>query len=379
MTPTIRPVRTQAERKAFVDFPYRHYAGVQQWVPPLRMDQMKTLDPKKNPFFEHGAIQPFLAERGGEIVGTIAAIVNGMHLEKYDDATGFFGFFETVDDYAVAEALFDAASDWLGRRSLRAVRGPVNPSMNDTAALLVDGFQFAPSILMPYNYAYYEGFVERYGFERAMTTWSYFVHYKYLRDAKLRRGVQLVKRRYPNLTTRTLDMSRFDEDARVVLDIYNEAWSENWGHVPMTDAEFAKLAADLKQIVDPELVVILEDEGEPVAFAISLPNLNQVLPHVKDGKLFQRGLPTGLAQLLLRSKLGAINEIRMPLMGVRKAYHGRGLDAFVILETIDNGIAHGYYACEMSWVLDENHRLRNALDALGGVADKQYALYEKVL
>lgn len=372
---TIRPAVTKADRRALVGFPYRHYEGVQQWVPPLRMDQMKTLDPKKNPFFEHGAIQPFIAERGGEIVGTIAAIENGMHLKKYDDATGFFGFFEAVEDYAVAEALFDAASAWLRERGLKAARGPVNPSMNDTSALLVEGFQFAPSILMPYNFPYYEGFVERYGFERAMTTWSYFVHHKYMRAEKLRRGVALVKRRYPHLTVRTLDMKRFDEDAQAVLDIYNEAWSENWGHVPMTDAEFAKLAADLKQIVDPELVVILEDAGEPIAFAISLPNLNQVLPHVKGGKLF----PTGLAQLLLRSKLGAINEIRMPLMGVRKAYHGRGLDAFVILETIDNGLAKGYFACEMSWVLDENQRLRNALESLGGVADKQYALYEKAL
>jgi len=177
------------------------------------------------------------------------------------------------------------------------------------------------------------------------------------------------------ITLRTLDMRRYDEEARTVLDIYNEAWFENWGHVPMTEHEFQHLARALKQIVDPELVLILEDNGYPVGFSLLLPNLNQALRHARDGRLF----PFGLIKILLAANLGAIYETRMPLMGIRKKYHGRGLDALLVLETIQRGKRRGYEACEMSWVLDTNKVLLNALEHLGGVVDKEYALFEKPL
>ncbi len=189
----------------------------------------------------------------------------------------------------------------------------------------------------------------------------------------MRRGVEIVYHRNPGLKLRNFDMSRFDEEARTVLDIYNEAWSDNWGHVPMTDAEFARMAADLKQIVDPNMVFILEKDGEPVAFSVTLPNLNLALRHVRDGRL----LPGGLPKLLAYAKFGGIYEVRMPLMGVRKAYHGRAFDSILVLATIENGWEQGYDGCEMSWVLDSNHVLKNAITALGGVVDKEYALYEK--
>ncbi len=373
---TVRPIHTRRDRRRFIDVPYAFYRGNRYWVPPLRMDQAKTLHPKKNPFFEHGKMQLFLAEdASGQILGRIAAIINGMHLKKYDDGNGFFGFFECVERYEVAEALFDAAEAWLREQGMTGVRGPANPSLNDTAGLLVRGFDRRPSILMPYNPPYYVDFLERYGFTRAMTMWAYYAHQKFVRTEKLERGVTLVRRRNPTITLRTLDMKRFDEDARAVLDIYNEAWSENWGHVPMTEREFAKLAGDLKQIVDPELVYILEDAGTPIAFAVSLPNLNEALVNLPDGRLF----PTGLLKLLAYDWLHAFKEIRMPLMGVRKKYHGRGLDALLIHETVVRGQERGFVACEMSWVLDVNRVLINALEALGGVVDKEYAMYEKAL
>lgn len=376
MSITIRPVTSRSDRKRFVDYPYAYYEGHPYWIAPLRMDVATTLDPKKNPFFEHGAIELFLAEdAGGQVVGRIAAIVNGMHLKKYDDATGFFGFFECVDDYEVARALFDAAAAWLRERGLKRMRGPANPSLNDVAGLLVDGFESQPSILMPYNPPHHRDAVERYGFSRAMTMWAYYVHKKYVKTEKLRRGVELVLRRNPEIKLRTLDMSRYDEDAAAILDIYNDAWGKNWGHVPMTPAEFTKLGKEMKQIVDPRVVYLLEDATRPVGFAISLPNLNLALRHVPNGRLF----PAGLAKLLAYSKFGGIYEVRMPLMGVRQEYQGRGLDAVLVLETIENGPRYGYDACEMSWVLDNNHRLRNALDSMGGVIDKEYALYDKEL
>ena len=374
MTVTVRPAESRADLKRFIDLPYRLYAGHPHWIPPLRRDVAHTLDPKKNPFFEHGQIQPLLAEdASGAVVGRIAAVVNGMHLEKYDDGVGFFGFFECVEEFAVAEALFEAAAGWLRARGLRAMRGPASPSLNDTAGLLVDGFDREPSILMPYNPPFYEDFLTRGGFERVMTMWAYYVHKKYIDTAKLRRGADIVFRRNPGLTVRTLDMSRFDEEARTVREIYNEAWAENWGHVPMTEAEFEKLAADLKQIVDPSMVFFLEMEGRPVAFSICLPNLNQALKHIPDGRL----VPTGLVKLLGYAKFGGIYEVRMPLMGVRRAYQGKAFDVILILRTIEDGPGNGYDACEMSWVLDTNQVLKNALGTFGALVDKQYALFER--
>ncbi len=373
---SVRPVLDRRDLKRFVDFPYKLYRDSPSWVPPLRQDTAHALDRKKNPFFQHGAIQPFIAEDpSGQVIGRIAAIRNGMHLKKYDDGNGFFGFFESIERFDVASALLDAVSDWLREQQLTGMRGPVNPSMNDIAGLLVDGFEKEPAILMPYNPPYYEDYLLRYGFERAMTMWAYYVHKKYVKTDKLRRGVEIVKRRNPDLHLRTLDMSRFDEDARAVLDIYNDAWSENWGHVPMTDAEFARLISELKQIVDPRIVFILEKAGEPVAFSISLPNLNLALRHVDDGRL----LPFGLPKLLAYSKFGGVYECRMPLMGVRKAYQGRAFDTLLILATIDDGPPNGYDACEMSWVLDANNVLKNELIAIGGVIDKEYGMFEKRL
>ena len=376
-TVTIRPVEGRWDRKQFIDVPYEFYPGrYPQWVPPLRRDVKETLDPSSNAFFEHGDMQLFLAEdASGATVGRIAGIVNGMHLQKHEDATGFFGFFECVDDYAVAEALLDAAADWLCEQGLARMRGPANPSLNDTAGLLVDGFDRRPSLLMPYNPPYHEDFLERYGFGRAMTMWAYYLHEKYVEYERLQRGVELVKRRTPGLSLRTLDMDRFEEEVRTVREIYNDAWSDNWGFVPMTEGEVQQLADELKQIVDPELIFFVEHEGEPVGFSVALPDVNQALRHVPDGRLFPYGMPSGLAKLLLHLQY-AVHECRMPLMGIRKNYQGKGLDSMLVLATIENGPPNGYSACEMSWVLDTNKRLKNHVESLGAVVDKEYAMFE---
>lgn len=373
---TIKPVSNRSEKKAFVDFPYELYRNSPYWVPPLRMDVKHTLHPRKNPFFEHGEIQLFLAtNNSGKTVGRIAAIVNGMHLKKYDDGVGFFGFFECVEDFEVARRLVEAAEAWLGERGFSGMRGPTNPSMNEVSGLLVDGFDRQPSILMPYNPLYYVEYLERLGFTRAMTMWAYFVHAKYGAFEKLWRGRDLILTRYPDLNVRKIDMSRFLDDAKCIVSIYNEAWSENWGHVPMTDREFRKLAKDMKQVVEPDLVVIIEDKGRPIAFALSLPNLNQALRHVSNGRLF----PTGLMQILLRSKFGGVHEVRTALMGVRKEYRAKGLDTVLVAYTVEAGTKVGYDGSEMSWILDNNPRMINHLKAIGGVIDKEYAMMEKQL
>ena len=369
----IEPVTSRKGRKAFIQFPYDLYRECDVWVPPLRMDVSKLLNPRKNAFFDHGDMGLFLAyDSDGTIVGRIAAITNGMHLEKYNDATGFFGFFDVIDDYGVAHSLLDAAAGWLRGKGIAAMRGPTNPSMNDVAGLLVDGFDRQPALLMPYNHPWYEGFLLRYGFERAMTMWAYYVHAKTINRPKLERGTALLRRRYPDISIRTLDRSRFDEEARLIMDIYNDAWSENWGHVPMTEAEFKQLASEMKQIIDERLVVFAEKDGEAIGFAVLLPDLNYAFKTITGGRLF----PTGLLKLILLASSGVIRETRMPLMGVRKAFQGRAIDTMLVNEVVINGIGMGYMAAEMSWVLDNNQVLKNSLESLGGIRDKEYAMFE---
>jgi GNAT superfamily N-acetyltransferase len=370
---TVRPVEGWWDRRTFVDVPYEFYPGrYPRWVPPLRRDVKSTLDPSSNAFFEHGDMQLFLAkDASGAAVGRIAGIVNGMHLQKYDDDTGFFGFFECVEEYAVAEALLDAAADWLREQGLWHMRGPANPSLNDTAGLLVDGFEFYPSVLMPYNPPYHEDFLLRYGFDRIMTMWSFYAHVKYAKTERLRRGTDIARRRTPGLTLRTLDVDRFEEEVQVVREIYNEAWSDNWGHVPMTEAEFDQLVGELEQIVDPNIVFFVEHEGEPVGFSVSLPDINEVLRHVPGGRLF----PLGLPRLLLHMRY-SVKNFRMPLMGVRPEYQGKGIDAMLILATIEGALPNGYVGCETSWILDTNERLLNMIDTIGATQDKEYAMFE---
>ncbi|MEM0961451.1 MAG: hypothetical protein AAGK21_02770 [Bacteroidota bacterium] len=372
---TVRPVRSSADRKAFLDVPYALYDGVRTFVPPLRMDQKGVIDPKNNPFFEHGTAELFVAEQNGRVVGRVAAIENGQHLAKYADGNGFFGFFDTVDDYAVAEALLDTAAGWLRQRGLTGVRGPTNLTMNDVAGLLVDGFDRPPSILLPYNHPYYEGFLRQWGFERAMTMWAFYVHEAYINKARMERGAAIVQRRNPSVRVRSLNPARFDEDVAIAMRIYNRAWAENWGHVPYTEHEALHLAKELKPVIEKDLFLIAELEGEPVAFAVSLPNLNQALKHLPRGRLASLGLP----KVVSTWKLGGIYEIRMALMGILPEHRNLGLDALLIHQTIVNGQRDGYQAAELSWVLDTNQPLVNALEKLGCTRDKEYAMFEAPL
>ena len=373
---TITPITSSRDRRAFIQFPFDLYKDNRYWVPPLRMDIAKLINRRKNAFFGHGEMQLFLArDPMGKVVGRIAAIENGMHLTKYNDGVGFFGFYESIDDSDVSRNLFDAASDWLHGRGLSAMRGPTNPTMNDVAGLLVGGFDRQPAILMPYNEPWFERQLLDYGFERVMTMWAYFTHAKYINRSKLERGSALLKRRYPDITIRQLDMSRFKEEARLIMDIYNDAWADNWGHVPMTEAEFAQLAGDMKQILDERLVIIAEDKGEAIGFAVLLPDLNYAFKTLKNGRLF----PTGLFKLLFLSTSGVIREGRLPLMGVKRSHQGRAIDTLLVGEVVRNGIGMGIEGCDMSWILDSNPAMKNSLESMGGFKDKEYAMFEKGL
>ena len=370
----VAPVNSSRDRRVFIQFEYAHYRDDEKWIPPLRMDVSRILNRKKNAFFEHGNIQLFLARnQSGSVVGRIGAIVNGMHLKKYNDEVGFFGFFECINDFEVAKALFDTASEWLLEQGLHTVRGPANPSLNDVAGLLVDGFHRQPAILMPYNKPYYEQFLLDYGFTRAMTMWSYYSNSRLINADRLSRGKSIVLKRNPTFSVRIVDMDHWDRDVRIMLDIFNDAWSDNWGHVPMTEGEIQQLADEMKMIVIPDLINFVEDDGVPIGFSASIPDLNYIFSTIKNGRLF----PTGALKLLLGMKLKFVRETRMPLMGVKKSHHGKGIDALLISDMLERQRAYGMLGAELSWVLETNPRLINFLDGIGAARENEYALFEK--
>jgi len=372
----IHEVKSRRDLRRFIDFPYTFYKDDPYWVPQLRKDIRHILNRKKNAFFDHGDMGLFLAlDASGKVVGRIAGILNGMHLETHKDDVGFFGFFECEEHYETAEALLEAAGSWVKARGLRALRGPTNPTLNDQSALLISGFDRMPSVLMPYNPEYYHEFLKRWGFKQVMLIWAFWVHEKHANFDRLIRGARIIKKRNPGLVLRTMDMSRFYEDVEIMREIWNDGWENNWGFVPITQREFRQLAKGFKDIVDPRVCYILENDGEPVAFSVSLPNINPALKKLSDGRLF----PFGLLKILLHEKAGGFNEIRMPLMGVKKAYHGRAFDVLPVIETMVKAPTYGYPACETSWVLDSNQILKNLLVAIGTVEDKRYAIFEKRL
>jgi len=369
---TIIPVSEKKQRKQFLEFPYRHYAGDEYWIAPLKTEQKKLIDEEKNPFYENGEITLFLAERDGAICGRIAAIRDHRYNRYHQDKTGFFGFFECIDDSAVADSLLKAASDWLRERGHTLVLGPSNPSMMDEIGILVDGFDHYPGFLMPYHKPYYDKLITGAGFRKAMDMYAFRVTQETVSLDRMKRAEKIMRRRLPALKIREVDIKNLDEEVKIVRHIFNKAWSDNWGFIPLTKSELEDLAKDLKLILDPSVAHIAEMSGEPVAFSIGLPDLNQALRHM-DGTLF----PTGLFKLLWHRR--NINQIRTALMGVLPEYRGKGIDALLHRETILNGRREGYHSSELSWVLESNTGMMRVAEKIGAKIEKTYRMYSKDL
>ena len=367
----VQPVETKKAWHDFMKYPYRHYKHNPCWVPPLLMDQKVLLNPDKHPFYEHAKTQFFLARKKGKPVGRIAAIIDEKHIEFHEEKTGFFGFFEAIEEYDVAEKLLTAARDWVKDQGMQTFRGPVNPSQNEDCGLLIDAFDSPPVIMMTYNLPYYADFFERFGLTKAMDLYAYYIDDKNPPPEKLVRVAEAVRKR-ENLTVRPINMKNFDEEARKVWYIYNNAWSKNWGFVPMTENEFAHLAKNLKQVVVPEIALMAEVGGKPVGFSLSLPDMNQALLRM-NGHLF----PTGLLKLLWYSK--KIDMIRIIIMGVIHEYQRHGIDAIFYLDTWRNATQKGYWRGEMSWVLENNEMMNRSATMLGGRIYKTYRMYEMKL
>ncbi len=364
-------VRSRDDREAFIRLPWALYRGDPRWVPPLLRDMRTLLDPRKHPFHRHSEAALFLALRDGVPVGRIAAIDNRRHREFHHEPVGFFGFFEAERDPGLAGALLERAAAWLRERGLQAVRGPTSFSTNETAGLLVEGFDGPPALMMPYNPPWYEPLLEGAGFRPVKDLLAYLLTDDRPPDY-LVRGAEIVRKR-TGARVRPLRMERFHEELETVRRIYNAAWERNWGFVPMTDEELAHMAAELKPIVDPNLCLFAElPSGETIGFALALPDFNRVLRRL-NGRLF----PLGWLKALWLSR--RLDSMRVLTLGVTPEHRRRGLDALLIRELIRHGSARGIGRAELSWVLEDNQAMRGALERLGGRVYRRYRLYEAPL
>ncbi len=372
---TIRKISSRQDKRRFVRMMWDIYRDDPNWVPPLEMDRMKLIDEKKNPFYSHAETGWWLAERNGQPVGRIAAIVNHNYNQAQNERAGFFGFFECIDDANVAKALFQVAESWLKEREMNIVYGPANPSSNDEYGLLIDGFDRPPVLLMTYNPPYYAALIEQNGYAKEQDLYAYLLSQDTARSDKLVRVSKAMAERN-KITVRPMNTKRFAEEVEHIKRIYNAAW-QNEGFVPFTDAEMDFLARDLKQIYDPELVLFAEVDGRAVGFALSLPDVNQAF---HSGIKIPRGianLPIGIWKLLTKKK--AIDTIRIIVLGVLKEYRHRGVDALLYTETMNVAKRKGYRYGEASWVQESNIPMNRAAQMMNGVKYKTYRVYRKNL
>lgn len=369
----IRRVSNETEKIKFIKFPWKIYKGDDNWVPPLIFDVRNNLNTNKNPFFRHAKAEFWLAYKDGKPAGRISGITNHNHNKQYNDKTGFFGFFESIDDKDVSNRLFDTVGEFLRNEGMDTMRGPINLSTNDEVGLLIDGFDTPPVIMMTYNPKYYIDLIEHYGFEKAKDVYAYKTD-KSITDNKpvmdkLKRISDIVQKK-ENIKIRKIDIEDFENELLRVKEIYNNAWIENWGFVPMTDEEFTHIAKIFKQIIDKDLVYFAEVNGKPVGFSLALPDWNIVFKKL-NGRLF----PFGIIKFLLYRR--KIDRIRIITMGIMKEYHRKGIEAVFIKDTILIGIEKRYNKADISWILEDNIPMIQTAEKLDLIRYKTYRIYDK--
>lgn len=369
----IVPVTTKGQLKAFIKLPWKIYKNDPHWVPPLLMEENNRFDPRKNPVFEHLQAQYYLAYRGDEVVGRISAQVDHLHNQTHDEKCGFFGCFECIDDELVAHALLDAAWNWLKTKNLNCMRGPFTLNINEESGLLIEGFDTDPYILMAHHQPYYLKLLESFGLKKTkdLLSWKY--------DAKRpvpepAQQISDVVAAYPGLKIREVNKKNLAHDTQIIMDIFNEAWSKNWGFVPLTAAEIGKAVKDFQLILEPKLALIAEVNGEPAAISLALPNINEAIKDL-NGKLF----PFGLIKLLYRLKTNKIKHARQIILGVRKKFRGDilgGLSVLLYSMMHRNGASIGIEGGECSWTLEDNEKINMGISLMGGEVYKKYRILE---
>lgn len=371
----IKPVRTKAEIKAFIRMPDRLYANDPNWVRPLMAERLALLDRTKNPFFQHAEACYWMAYRGEKPVGRISAQIDHSHEKSVGERVGHFGMFECVNDETVARSLFDKAEHWLKEKGCSCIRGPFNLSTNGECGLLVDGFQTPPVLMMGHGLPYYPEILKNMGYRKAKDLLAYELDLLRPLPPRIARFVSSAERS-GNYVLRNIDMNNYDQELRTIIDIFNDAWSENWGFVPLTEDEAKHLAKEIRPIVSPHRVRICDFKGEPVAMFVTLPDVNAAIKEV-NGKL----LPFGWWTMIRRLFLSYPRRMRTPLMGVRKSLqktrHSAAISLLMIEKTRQEVVQRGANWAELSWILEDNHGMRNILSEIGCEIYKTYRIYEK--
>lgn len=370
----IETVRGRADLRRFVRLPWRVYAGDPAWVPPLIGDQTRLLDRKRHPFHLHAEVEYFLAWRGPEPVGRIAAILNRRHNEFHGEEIGFFGFFEALDDPPAAAALLRAAEAWVSARGGRSIVGPMNFSTNDEShspGILLDGFDTTPFVLMAHGRPYYAGLVEGAGYEKAKDLLAYRFPSNHPPE-RLARAVARLRAGIDGLSIRTVDLRRLPEEVAIVQRIYNSAWSRNWGFVPLTEEEIVHLAGELKPIIEERYALLAFVHGEPAGFSLTLPDFNQALRPL-NGRLF----PFGVLKLFRYAR--SIDRARVFALGLDPRFRKLGIDAVLYMMTFQAAQDLGHTTGEASWILEDNWEMRRALEKAGANIYKTYRVYRKDL
>jgi hypothetical protein len=372
---TIRSVQTKADRKAFVDFAWEVYKDDPAWVPPLKDEVHGLITPGKNPWFEHARAEFWLAERAGKVVGRISAQVDDLVLQHMGAGTGQWGMFDALDGQAAA-ALITKAEDWLSQQGMNRALGPISLSIWDEPGLEIEGFAEPPTAMMGHHRPEYHAWIEASGYSKAKDLLTYELNIEHWDDPKIDRLIQMGERN-PKIRIRTVDKSRFAEEARLILNLLNDAWSNNWGYVPLTEAEIAYAGKKLKPIIFDELVRIAELDGVPVAFMLTIPDINELTKDL-NGEL----LPFNWIKLLWRLRKPRTRRVRVPLMGVaRKLHHTRLASqlAFMMIEFTRRdavskfGATHG----EFGWILEDNKGMLSIAQLPGAQINHRYRIFEK--
>jgi len=360
-------VETGRDLETFLRLPWRIYGDDPCWVPPLLADQRKMLDRKNNPFFQHARARYFLALREGRASGRISAHIDDNHNSFHSEKCGFFGFFESVDDPEVAGALLKKAGQWLKSQGMEIIRGPFNFTTNDTAGLLVEGFDSPPVIEMTYNPPYYPRLIEGAGLAKAMDLYAYFFDVEKMDRRRIRMLAERVERK--GIRFRHIDIRHFASEVRIFKEVYNQAWARNWGFIPLTEQEIDHLAKNFRSIIEPRFVIFAFDGEKPVGALWALPDYNVLIK-----KFNGRMGPWQVIQFLLRRR--KITHGRVMTAGVIQDYQHRGIEAGLICRVFENGLDMGYRTGELSWVLENNLPMNRLAEAVGARVYKTYRVYE---
>ncbi|NOQ23367.1 MAG: N-acetyltransferase [Candidatus Aegiribacteria sp.] len=369
---SIEKVDGRGQLREFIDLPFRLYRNDPYWVPPVKYFQKELFNRQKHPFHKHGDVTVFLArDAKGRAAGRIVSIVNHAHNDYHDEKTGFFGFLEGEKDKELFRLLLLAAEEKLRAAGMEKVRGPMNFSTNEECGLLVKGFDSSPLVMMTYNPLWYADMLEGTGYEKLKDLYAYYLDSDVIDYSRMSRVANLVMKR-TDAVIRNISVKHIHREVPIIMDIYNECWEDNWGFVPMTKQEIDMMAHELKMIMIPQLAPLVEINGEPVAFAISLPDANQAFKRA-GGSLIKAVLALKVPPFRTR-----INQVRVMLLGVRKEFRGRGLEALLIDRVIKSSIEMGMGRGELSWVLEDNMSMRKILENdLHADPYRIYRIYQK--